>query len=122
MATLLVVDDEPQVLKLVASVLRSEHSVITAESGVEALAIFESYSGQIDLIVTDVAMPGISGLELVDRLEATHNRRLAVLFITGASEYPIDACRAVLTKPFLPDGLKDAVRLLLRSCRGGVIS
>jgi len=43
MATLLVVDDERLVLKIMATVLRSEHSVVTAESGIEALTIFESY-------------------------------------------------------------------------------
>jgi len=118
MATLLVVDDEPAILKLIACVLRSEHSVITAESGIEALAIFESYPDQIDFIVTDVSMPGMSGLELVARLEALHKRRLPVLFVTGASEYPIDPCRAVLPKPFSPTGLKDRVRQLLQACRG----
>jgi two-component system, cell cycle sensor histidine kinase and response regulator CckA len=118
MATLLVVDDEPLILKLIACVLRSEHSVITAESGIEALAIFESYPDQIDLIVTDVTMPGMSGLELVARLEALHSRRFPVLFITGASEYPIDADRVVLPKPFSPTGLKDTVRQLLQACGG----
>lgn len=119
MATLLVVDDEPTILKLITYLLGSEHSVITAESGIEALAIFESYPDQIDLIVTDVTMPGMSGLELVARLEATHSRRFPVLFITGASEYPIDAGRAVLPKPFTPTGLKDTVRELLQARRGG---
>jgi len=102
MATLLVVDDERLVLKIMATVLRSEHSVVTAESGIEALTIFESYPRQFDLIVTDVTMPGMTGLELVARLEALHKRRLAVLFVTGASKYPIDPDRAVLPKPFTP--------------------
>ncbi|MGC9972416.1 MAG: response regulator [Bryobacteraceae bacterium] len=118
MATLLVVDDEAPILKVITYMLRSEHSVITAESGIEALAIFESYPDQIDLIVTDVTMPGMSGLELVARLEALHSRRFPVLFITGASEYPIDADRAVLRKPFSPTALKDMVRQLLQACRG----
>ena len=117
MATLLVVDDEAPILKVITYMLRSEHSVITAESGIEALAIFESYPDQIDLIVTDVTMPGMSGLELVARLEALHSRRFPVLFITGASEYPIDACRTVLPKPFSPIILKDTVRQLLQACR-----
>jgi CheY-like chemotaxis protein len=116
MATLLVVDDERSILKVVALMLRSEHSVITAESGIEALAIFESYPNQIDLIVTDVMMPGMSGLELVARLEALHSRRFPVLFITGASEYPIDVGRALLRKPFSPTALKDAIRQLLQAC------
>jgi len=44
MATLLVVDDERPIVKLIASALRSEHVVITADSAIEALAIFESYT------------------------------------------------------------------------------
>lgn len=114
MATLLVVDDERPILKLIATMLRSEHSVVTAESGIEALAIFESYPHQFDLIVTDVTMPGMTGLELVARLEAAHKRRLPVLFVTGASKYPIDPDRAVLPKPFTPAALKAAVQQVLQ--------
>ena len=118
MATLLVVDDERSIVKLVATVLGSEYSVITAESAIEALTIFESYPDRIDAIVTDISMPGMTGLELVARLEATHNRRFPVRFISGATEYPIDPCRAVLPKPFSPAGLKDAVRQVLQACGG----
>ena len=114
MATLLIVDDERPILKLIKFVLGSEHSVITAESGIEALAIFESYPNRIDLIVTDVTMPGMSGLDLVARLETLHKRRFPVLFITGASERPIEADRAVLLKPFSPSGLQERVRQLLQ--------
>ncbi len=115
MATLLVVDDEQPILKLIAILLKPEHSVITAESGIEALAIFESYPHQFDLIVTDVTMPGMSGLELVSRLEALHNRRLPVLFVTGATDYPIDPDRTVLPKPFTPAALKSAIQQVLQA-------
>ena len=118
MATLLVVDDERPILKLIAIVLRPDHSVVTAESGIEALAIFESYPRQFDLIVTDVTMPGMTGLELVARLEALHQRRLPVLFVTGATDYPIDPDRTVLPKPFTPAALKAAVRELLQARQG----
>ena len=118
MATVLVVDDERAIVKLIATVLRSEHFVITAESAIEALTLFESYHDRIDLIVTDVMMPGMTGLELVERLESTHKRRFPVLFVTGASEYPIDPCRAVLPKPFSPTVLKDMVREVLLACKG----
>src|ERR1700690_606519 len=110
MATVLVVDDERAIVKLIATVLRSEHSVITAESAIEALTLFESYHGRIDLIVTDVMMPRMTGLELVERLESTHKRRFPVLFVTGASDYPIDPCRTGLPKPFSPAALKETVR------------
>jgi CheY-like chemotaxis protein len=118
MATLLVVDDERPVLKLMATVLRSEHSVVTAECGIEALTIFESYPRQFDLIVTDITMPGMSGVELVARLEALHKRWLPVLFVTGATEYPIDPDRTVLPKPFTPAALKAAVQQVLQARKG----
>ena len=118
MATVLVVDDERAIVKLIATVLRPEHLVITAESAIEALTIFESYHERIDLIITDVTMPGMTGLELVARLESTHKRLFPVLFVTGASEYPIDPCRAVLPKPFSPAALKDTVRQVLLACKG----
>src|ERR1035437_8654781 len=118
MATLLVVAAEPSIRPLLASALRPAPSVIPDASGLAALAIFEAYRDRIDLIVTDVTLPGMAGLELVARLEELHKRRFPVLFITGASEYPIDADRAVLPKPFSPTGLKDTVRQLLQACRG----
>jgi len=93
MATVLVVDDEPAILKLIATMLEAEHSVITAESGVEALTILESYHDRIDLIVTDVMMPGMTGLELLERLESIHKRWFPVL--------------------------RDAVRQVLEECKNG---
>jgi CheY-like chemotaxis protein len=117
MATVLVVDDEPAILKLIATVLQAEHSVITAESAIEALTLFESYHDRIDVIITDVMMPGMTGLQLVERLESTHRRRFPVLFVTGASDYPIDPCRVVLPKPFSPSVLRDLVRGVLETCK-----
>jgi CheY-like chemotaxis protein len=115
MATVLVVDDERQILTLLARVLRREHTVITAESGIEALAIYESYSDRIDLVITDVTMPGMSGLELVARLEALYPRQLAVVFMTGFSELPIDPGRTVVPKPFSAAVLNDAIERVLQA-------
>ena len=61
MPTVLVVDDEPQILKLLSLMLRKEYTVMTAESGIEALVTYESYSDRIDLVITDITMPGMSG-------------------------------------------------------------
>jgi CheY-like chemotaxis protein len=89
MNRVLIVDDEPSILKLMVHVLRSEYSEINTESGIEALASFESCSGQIDLIVTYITMPGMSGLDLVARFGDTpqasvsgalHNRRLLISY------------------------------------------
>lgn len=110
---MLVVDDERSILTLLKRMLGREHKVITAENGIEALAIYESYANQIDLVVTDITMPGMSGLELVARLEALYSRQVAVIFMTGFSELPIQPERTVITKPFAPNTLSDAINRVL---------
>ena len=115
MATVLVVDDERPILTLLSRMLGREHNVITADSGIEALAIYESYANQIDLVIADITMPGMSGLELVARLEALYPRPLPVIFITGFSELPIEPGRTVVPKPFSPEVLNNAVDRVLRT-------
>ena len=115
MATVLVVDDERPILTLLSRMLGREHNVITAESGIEALAIYESYANQIDLVIADITMPGMSGLELVARLEALYSRQVAVIFMTGFSEFPIEPGRTVVPKPFSPTVLSDAVNRVLQT-------
>jgi CheY-like chemotaxis protein len=95
--------------------LGREHNVITADSGIEALAIYESYANQIDLVIADITMPGMSGLELVARLEALYSRQVAVIFMTGFSEFPIEPGRTVVPKPFSPAVLSDAVNRVLQT-------
>jgi CheY-like chemotaxis protein len=113
MATVLVVDDQGPILTLLSRMLGREHTVITAQSGIEALAIYESYSNQIDLVITDITMPGMSGLELVARLEALYSRQVPVIFMTGFSELPIQPGRIVVSKPFSPTVLSDAINRVL---------
>jgi CheY-like chemotaxis protein len=115
MPTVLLVDDEPQILKLLVQLLRAEYTVITAESGIEALSIYASYSDRIDFIITDVTMPGMSGIEWVKRVEALYRRRLQVIFITGASDAPLEPTRLVVRKPFSTAVLKDAIQRTLRA-------
>jgi two-component system cell cycle sensor histidine kinase/response regulator CckA len=111
----LVVDDEPGILDLVAAMLRSRgYKPIAAESGAAALAHLMERADEIDLLVTDVNMPAMTGPDLVSRvLELRPD--LPILFITGygaadtlleryAERYPI------LRKPFTPDQLVTAVR------------
>jgi CheY-like chemotaxis protein len=111
----LVVDDERPILTLLSRMLGREHNVITADSGIEALAIYESYANQIDLVIADITMPGMSGLELVARLEALYSRQVAVIFMTGFSEFPIEPGRTVVPKPFSPAVLSDAVNRVLQT-------
>ena len=84
--TILVVDDNRSVLNVISSYLRSHgYTVLTAGHGQEALEVSARQEGAIDLLISDVVMPQISGRELARRL--TKNRKeTKVLFISGYSE------------------------------------
>jgi CheY-like chemotaxis protein len=68
--TILVVDDEAGVRVMVARMLTlCGYAVVSAQSGEEALTIAQEYAAPLDLVVTDVRMPGMSGPELVQELQ-----------------------------------------------------
>jgi signal transduction histidine kinase len=99
-ATVLVVDDDPDVRRMVDRALRrAGYTVVTAISGPDALARARAYPGEIDLLVTDVVMPGMTGQELIREL-AIERPRLQVVFMSGYHQgAPIDPRRFV-AKPF----------------------
>jgi two-component system cell cycle sensor histidine kinase/response regulator CckA len=113
---ILVVDDEAGIRGLVRKILKRErYQVLEAGSAEEALAIAVSREAPVDLLLTDVRLPGLSGPELARRLyEASPN--LKVLYISGftddpsvrAAEYPPGA--RFLAKPFTLTALLRAVR------------
>ncbi|HWR54746.1 MAG TPA: response regulator [Bryobacteraceae bacterium] len=112
----LVVDDEPGVRTLVANLLRGRgYSVAEACGGEEALDVASRESNKIDLLLSDVSMPGVDGPTLAERLLAT-KRVAKVLFISGFSDAPVRRFRAeqvaFLAKPFRPEELFAAVRRL----------
>ncbi len=114
--TILLVEDTDLVRSLVTSTLESYgYTVLAAASGAHALRIAEQTDARIDLVMTDVVMPGMNGRELADRLVATCHG-LKVLFTSG---YPSDtvlrhgiaeARTAFIEKPYLPDALARKVR------------
>jgi DNA-binding NtrC family response regulator len=117
-ASILVVDDEPTVQEALETFLRAEgHAVVTAGSGREALSRIEE--GEFDLIVADLVMPGMSGLEVLERSRA-FAPTLGVILITGHAtvETAIEALRKgafdYLQKPFQLDDLASCVARLLR--------
>ena len=68
MATVLVVDDETVTVELTSRFLKKcSHTVYTAGSGSEALRILEQSNGMIDIIITDINMPGMTGIELMEK-------------------------------------------------------
>ncbi|MBX6366011.1 MAG: response regulator [Gemmatimonadetes bacterium] len=117
--TILLVEDEEAVRSLATGVLRrSGYTVLEADCGEEALRLARAADRRIDLLVTDVVMPRMSGKEVADALLAD-DPSLPVLFISG---YAADALQAgfhprhgFLQKPFTPDVFSRAVRALLDS-------
>src|ERR1700744_3464637 len=86
--TILVVDDAEVLRPLLTEVLESYgYRVLLAASGPEALAVAEQAPGPIDLLLTDLVMPGMSGHELAGRL----SERLPALKVLFTSGYPDDA-------------------------------
>jgi PAS domain S-box-containing protein len=119
--TILVVEDEEEVLPLIAGALRSYgYRVLEAANGPEAIDVAAQERGSIDLLLSDVVMPGMNGRELSERLLLSRPT-LKVLFTSG---YPADtivrhgiehATTAYLEKPYLPDELARKVRDVLDS-------
>jgi len=116
-STILVVDDEPTVRRMVALVLENEgFCVLTAEGGQEAIDLAHTHAGTIDLLVTDVKMPEMDGCTLAGRLQAEHPE-LPVLLISGFAENEPevrDLKYPMLPKPFSLESLLCAVRNLLQ--------
>ena len=118
--TLLVVETEPALRELLERVLRDRgYTVLTATDGTEALAVLQQRRrAPIDLVLTNMVMPRVSGLELAARLRAVHPRA-RVLYLSGYSpeslrRHPdLGERAAILPKPFTPDALLRKVREVL---------
>jgi two-component system cell cycle sensor histidine kinase/response regulator CckA len=84
--TILLVEDEEPLRKLCTEFLEQlGYRMLTASNAKEAVALVEGYSGKIDLLITDVVMPGLPGPELADALVALRPD-LKVIFISGYAE------------------------------------
>jgi len=123
--TVLIVEDEEIVKAIAAKILKRQgYTVLEAASGEEALALTASYREPIDLLVTDVIMPGMHGRELAERLLALRPG-LKVLYTSGYTENVI-AHRGVLDegvdflgKPYSPRSLGEKVRAVLDAPKRG---
>jgi CheY-like chemotaxis protein len=117
--TVLLVEDEQAVRKLSRFVLESSgYMVLEASGGPDALAIAQSHAGAIDLLVTDVVMPRMSGRQLANALGQLRPAT-RVLFMSGYTDEAIlrhgvtEASPGFLQKPFSPIGLARKVREVL---------
>jgi signal transduction histidine kinase len=114
-ATILLAEDDPSLRDHTAMLLSEIYRVITAPDGVSALALAKDHSP--DLLITDVQMPGMDGIELTKRFRALPNNRMApVLILTtfGAVEDKLAGFDAGaidhIAKPFEPEELRARVR------------
>jgi two-component system, cell cycle sensor histidine kinase and response regulator CckA len=116
--TILLVDDEEGVRKLVGAVLRSNgYDVLEASNGGAALSAYEKNGHKIDMVLTDVVMPQMSGFELGREL-AGRAPGLKILYMSGFRDNAIGGTsgerpRAFLYKPFTPNALLAKVREVL---------
>jgi CheY-like chemotaxis protein len=116
---ILLAEDDPvvrHVLKLVIEFYGDR--VLEAEDGATAVALASTYQGHLDLLVTDIMMPGYNGAEVCQRVRADRPD-LPTLFISGYypeavfSENGLPARSAFLAKPFMPEDFAEAVDRLL---------
>lgn len=117
--TVLLVEDEDDVRRLVSRILTGQgYRVMEAANGRDALLLSENHSGLIQLMVTDVIMPEMTGKQLVERLQPLRPE-MRVLFMSGYSAAVItdkgilEPSAAYLSKPFTPQVLAEKVRQVL---------
>ena len=119
--TILLVEDEPQLRRLLASILRrSKYEVLETPDPREALAMADAHPGEIHLLLTDVVMPHMNGKQLADRL-AVRRPKTRVLYMSGYTQDIIvhhgvvDESVSFLAKPVTPDTLLAKVEAVLKA-------
>jgi len=119
----LVVDDEAPALEELSWLLRQDHriaEVVTASSGADALRSLDS--GDIDVVFSDISMPGLDGMELA-RVIARFVERPQVVFVTAHDQHAVDAFAVDATdyvmKPVRKDRLAEAVRRVVAAVEPG---
>jgi two-component system cell cycle sensor histidine kinase/response regulator CckA len=120
--TILVVEDEPWVRDITVKMVEQlGYTALFAASGAEALELSNAHSGTIDLLLTDVVMPGMNGRQLANQLAGTRPD-MKVLYFSGYTSVAlclgvVDSSVAFLAKPFSRDALAKTMREVLENRR-----
>jgi len=114
--TILVVDDDPAVRRLTATILKSQgYGVIEAGSGMDGLKCFADHHNTVDLVLSDVLMPNMTGTEMIERILAV-DPSVPVMLMTGwAKDSALPEGVPVLSKPFTPGALLQALQACLHT-------
>jgi DNA-binding NtrC family response regulator len=118
--TVLVVDDEPDIRKLVTAILTGAgYRVLTADTGKNAIRLFKG-NPDTELLLTDVVAPGMSGPMIADQIAALRPD-IKVLFMSGydgthvVQRYVVEKGYSLLIKPFTVEQLEGKVRMALEN-------
>jgi signal transduction histidine kinase/CheY-like chemotaxis protein len=122
--TVLLVEDEAAVRRFTKVLLEElGHSVLTSEDGGQALALAESFDGDIDLLLTDVMMPGMIGTELAKKMKLARPSMRVLLVSgytdpTGVADLEDQVGVAFLQKPFTLKSLRGQIQVLMEDTVG----
>jgi CheY-like chemotaxis protein len=118
---ILIVDDEDYIRSLLIEVLSDAgYEVLAAAEGKEALGILEQH--QVDLIITDIIMPDMEGIEFINKVKRQKKLSAKIIAISGSGNVRVDSylnlalkmgADSVLEKPFTIDQVLEAVRTSL---------
>lgn len=121
MQTILLVDDEPAVLKFCQHILKLDgYSVLPATNGEEALHLLEQNRAAVNLALLDVVMPGMNGVELASRIAST-NPDIPIVLMTGYGPKEIAGVlgdkspHRIIWKPFQADSLRQMIENVLNN-------
>ena len=121
MSDLLIVDDEKFIRDLLLEHLSAKHSCVAAENAEEAMAVLAANSFKV--VLTDIWMPGVSGLDLLDHVNARYPALVVIIISTDLEGSRIAVRRGAfdyVTKPFDLSHVGEAVNRALRHWKGNV--
>jgi two-component system cell cycle sensor histidine kinase/response regulator CckA len=112
--TILLVEDEDPVRRVVETMLkRHGYQVLASASSKDAIAAADRHRGAIDLLITDIMMPGMSGRKMAECLSA-HRPDMKVLYVSGYGDAQAESDSHFLQKPFSTEELATKIRELLK--------
>ncbi|MBV9270867.1 MAG: response regulator [Candidatus Eremiobacteraeota bacterium] len=123
----LIADDDPAICTLIETVLKKGPYQMEVRNDAESALVAIDRDGPFDIIICDFMLPGISGIDLIERLRAdSRTRETPILMVSGHTNYAMDGraktagANLFLNKPFTISQLRAAVNTLLSNPKGDV--